>query len=167
MEWLVGLYTTGGCPSSFELIAHCWSEDLKVGKAAAYLFTFQRIWEVTVEATTVRHQGSALLLKTEEKTQNNHNIHSKTLFREMLSVHMLFVMLSERRALLFSPLGKPWWICGFPISAASSVCGSLSKAQDTLRLPTAQYFCSTNSILWHSEIWLPWQDTGLTAGTRI
>lgn len=62
-------------------------------------------------------------------------------------------------------LSKHWWICGFPTSAASSVCGSLSKAQDAFRRPTAQHLCSTSSILWHSEIWPSWQDAGLAAGT--
>lgn len=67
MERLVGLCTTGGCPSSFEQIAHQWNEDPKVEKAAAYLLTFQSIREVIAEATTVRHQGSALLLKNKDK----------------------------------------------------------------------------------------------------
>lgn len=62
---------------------------LKVRKAAAADLTSQGISEVTAEA--VRHQGSALLLRTEEKSPNHHHTHSETLFREMLSVHALFL----------------------------------------------------------------------------
>lgn len=67
-----------------------------------------------------------------KKSQNNHCAHSETLFGETLSVHALFVMLPKRCAFLSSPLRKHCWICGFPTSAVSSVCGSLSKAQVTL-----------------------------------
>lgn len=139
-EGLAGLCTIRGCPSSLEHAALC--EELKVGKAAAADLTSQSISEVTAE--TVRHQGSALLLRTEQKSPNNHHTHSETLFREMLSVHAL-VILPKRCAFLFL---SPWeallnlWFsnlaCLLSLRQLVSSTGHITPCR-------AQHFCPTKS----------------------
>lgn len=104
-----------------------------------------------------RTPSTGTAAKSWGKPTTNHCIPAKALFGEMLSTQVhsgCFVLLPKRHGLHFSPLRK-------------GTSSSLSEAQGMLCLPAVQHFCFINSVLWGSEIWPLWQDTGLSAEATI